>query len=363
MIRIGITQGDINGIGYEIILKTFEAEEMLELCTPVIYGSPKVATYHRKSIGSNTNFIVRNNIDEIQDKSVNMVNCFGEEEIKVDYGKATPEAEQAALTSLNCAIADMKAGKIDVLVTAPLNFTSPADTGAATQTEHIQKLTAEGKKPLTIMMAGNLRIALATENMPLSQVAPAVTKDTLTEKLVILQNTLKRDFYIDNPRIAVMALNPKNGENEFAGTEEKEIIAPTLADLFNHGVRCFGPYAADYLFSDDNYKHFDAILAMYYDQGLTPFRTLAQNEGVCYTAGLPVVTTSPAHGIAYDIAGKGEASEAGFRNAIYAAIDATRNRQRYDSAHAHPLRRQYYEKRDDSDKLKLDQTTDDETTL
>jgi len=362
MIRIGITQGDINGIGYEIILKTFEAEEMLELCTPVIYGSPKVATYHRKAIDSSTNFIVRNNIDEIQDRSINMINCFGEEEIKVDLGKATPEAEKAALTALDCALQDLKAGKTDVLVTAPFSLSAPTAGGAATQAEHIRQQTAEGKKSLTIMMAGTLRVALATENLPLSQVAPAITKDMLTEKLVILQNTLKRDFYIDNPRIAVMALNPKNGENEFAGTEEKEIIAPTLEELFKHGVRCFGPYAADYLFSDDNYKHFDAILAMYHDQGFTPFKALAQDEGINYTAGLPVIATAPAHGIAYDIAGKGEASEAGFRNAIYAAIDAVRNRQRYDSSHARPLRRQYYEKRDDSDKLKLDQA-DEDTTL
>ena len=356
MIRIGIPQGDINGIGYEIILKTFETEEMLELCTPVIYGSPKIATYHKKTIGSNTNFVVRNTPDEIQDRSLNMVNCFGEEEIKVEYGKATPEAEQAALTALDRAIEDLKAGQIDVMVTAPL----PSASRIAD--EHIRQLAPPNRNGLTIMIANNLRIALATDSLPISQVASAITKDTLTEKLVILQNTLKRDFCIDNPRIAVLALNPKNGENDFAGSEEKEIIAPTLAELFSHGVRCFGPYAAEYLFSDKNYQHFDAILAMYHDQGITLFNALSQDEGVNYMAGLPVVVASPAHGSAYDIAGKGEASETAFRNALYTAIDAVRNRQRYDSSHAHPLRRQYYEKRDDSDKLKLDQADDEGTT-
>jgi 4-hydroxythreonine-4-phosphate dehydrogenase len=358
MIRVGISQGDINGIGYEIILKTFESEEMLEICTPVIYGSPKVATYHRKAINSQTNFVVRNSIEEVQDKSVNMVNCFGEEEIKVEYGTPTPVSEKAALISLDHAIDDLKEGKIDVLVTAPFNLTNLAE---ATQSEYIQKKTTEDKNSLTIMMAGSLRIALATENLPINQVSATITKELLTEKLVILQNTLKRDFYIDNPRIAVLALNPRNGENEFTGTEEKEILKPTLEELFNQGVRCFGPYAADYIFGENNYKHFDAILAMYHDQGYTPFKALTQDEGVNYTAGLPIVTTSPAHGNAYDIAGKGDASECAFRNAIYTAIDAIRNRRRYDSTHAHPLRRQYYEKRDDSDKLKLDQDTEDTT--
>lgn len=362
MIRVGISQGDINGIGYEIILKTFESEEMLEICTPVIYGSPKVATYHRKAINSQTNFVVRNSVEEVQDKSVNMVNCFGEEEIKVEYGTSTPESENAALVSIDHAIDDLKEGKIDVLVMAPFNFANSEGSSTVTQTEYIQKKTAESGNSLAIMMAGSLRIALATENLPINKVSAAITKELLTEKLVILQNTLKRDFYIDNPRIAVLALNPRNGDNEFMGTEEKEIIKPTLEELFNQGVRCFGPYAADYIFSESNYKQFDAILAMYHDQGYTPFKALTQDEGINYTAGLPIVTTSPAHGSAYDIAGKGEASECSFRNAIYTAIDAIRNRRRYDSTHAHPLRRQYYEKRDDSDKLKLDQDTE-ETTL
>ena len=361
MIRIGITHGDINGIGYELILKTFETEEMLSLCTPVIYGSPKVATYHRKAISSQTNFNVRASIDEVQDKTVNMVNCFGEEELKIEYGKATPEAETAALTALDRALEDLQAGKLDVLVTAPFSLSASTAQGAATQAEYIRQKVAADKKSLTMMMAEPLRIALATENLPISNVAPAITRDTIIEKMVTLQNTLKRDLYIDNPRIAVLALNPKNESGEFAGTEEAEIITPALEELFSHGVRCFGPYAADYIFSDENYKHFDAILAMYHDQGFTPFKALAQDQGIIYTAGLPIVATAPAQGTAYELAGKGESSETAFRNAIYAAIDAVRNRRRYDASHAHPLRRQYYEKRDDSDKLKLDQAKEDTT--
>ena len=353
MIRIGITQGDINGIGYEIILKTFETDTMLDICTPVIYGSPKVAAYHRKAIDSPTNFVVRESINDVHDGGVNMINCFGEEEIKVEFGTATPEAENAAITALNRAIEDLKTEKIDVLVTAPFSFSQ--QKGIATQTDYITQKIAADKHPLSIMVAGTLRIAFITDNLPISQVSKAITKDLFIERMITLQNTLKRDFYLDNPRIAVLALNPKDTENEFAGTEEKEIIQPAMEELFNHGVRCFGPYPADYIFSDDNYKRFDAIMAMYHDQGITPFKALEKGEGIHYTAGLPIVLTSPAHSNGYEIAGKGVASEISFRHAIYAAIDALRNRRRYDSSHAHTLRKQYYEKRDDSDKLKLDE--------
>lgn len=359
MIRIGITHGDINGVGYEIILKAFEAEEMLDICTPVIYGSPKAAAYHRKAINSPTNFVVRESINDVADKCLNMINCFGEEELKIEYGIVTQEAEQAALIALDRAMEDLSVGKIDVLVCAPFSFTTSAE--GYTQTEYIQKKVAEDKRPLTIMMAGTLRIAFVTDNLPISKVSAAITKDNFIERMITLQNTLKRDFYLDNPRIAVLALNPKDKENEFTGTEEREIIKPAMEELFNHGVRCFGPYPADYIFGDENYKRFDAIMAMYHDQGITPFRTLEQGEGVNYVAGLPIIVTTPSHGASYEIAGKGEASEVSFRHAIYAAIDALRNRRRYDSSHAHTLKKQFFEKRDDSDKLKLDQDTEDVT--
>lgn len=354
MIKVGISHGDINGIGYEVILKTFEAEGMLEICTPVIYGSPKVATFHRKAINSPLNFVVRESIDEVESGCVNILNCFGEVEVKVDFGVPTEEAGKAAFISLKRAIEDLNEGKIDVLVTAPINkqtiqcdsFQFPGHT------EFLEQETGNGEKALMILMTESIKVALVTTHLPISKVASAITKEAIAEKLQILNNTLKRDFAIDNPRIAVLSLNPHCGDHGLLGSEEEEIIIPTIQEQFNEGIRCFGPYAADGFFGSGNFKNFDAILSMYHDQGLAPFKALAMDEGVNYTAGLPVVRTSPAHGTAYDIAGKNEANEASFRQAIYTAIDVFRNRSRYDSAHAHPLRRQYYEKRDDSDKLK-----------
>lgn len=358
MIKVGISHGDINGIGYEVILKTFETEEILDICTPVIYGSPKVATFHRKATNNQTNFIVRNDMEEVKDKSVNMINCFGEDEIKICLGTATADKDEVAIKALDNAIADIKEGKIDVLVTAPCTFTTSKEVS---QTLYISKQTEAASAPLVIMIAEGIRIASATENISINRVANEITKDLLTERIQLLNTTLQRDFCIEKPRIAVVALNPKDGEGEFAGTEETNIIEPTVKELFDSGILCFGPYSADYIFSNDNYSHFDAILTMYYDQAVAPFKALAYNEGTKYIAGLPIVVTAPAHDASYEIAGKGIASENAMRNAIYSAIDAYRNRKKYYEIHANPLRKQYYEKRDDSDKLKLDQVTDEET--
>lgn len=360
-IRVGITHGDINGVGYEIILKTFENPEMLELCTPIVYGSPKTATYHRKAFECATNFVVKNNARDADDNMLNVVNCFGEEEIKIDFGQSTPEAGRAALISLERALADYQKGLIDVLVTAPINKNNIQGEGFhfPGHTEYIESKVGEGNKSLMILMNDSLRVALATTHLPLSQVAEAIRKDVIEEKIRILNQSLKRDFRIDNPRIAVLALNPHCGDGGLIGTEEQTMIIPTIEQLFAEGIRCFGPYAADGFFGSGNYAHFDAVLAMYHDQGLAPFKALAMDSGVNYTAGLPIVRTSPDHGTAYDIAGKGVAREDSFRAAIYTAIDVVRNRRIFDEAHAHPLRRQYYEKKDDSDKLKLDQVTDE----
>lgn len=359
MIKVGISHGDINGVGYEVILKTFETEEMLEICTPVIYGSPKVATFHRKAIDNQTNFIVRDSIEEVRDKSVNMINCFGEDEVKVCFGVATADKDEVARKALDSAIADVKAGHIDVLVAAPCTFAE--NENGSNQVSYIKQLTETTATPLTIMIADGIRIASATESMPLEKVSDAVTKDLLQEKIQMLHDTLQRDFCIEKPRIAVVALNPKDGEGEFAGSHEKEIIEPLVKELFDNGKLCFGPYSADYIFSNGNYSRFDAILTMYHDQAVAPFKALTGGDGTKYVAGLPLVVTSPAHDAAYDIAGKGIASECAMRNAIYSAIDAFRNRRQYERIHANPLRKQYYEKRDDSDKLKLDQVNEEET--
>ena len=329
-IRVGITHGDINGVGYEVILKTFSDPTMLELCTPIIYGSPKVAAYHRKAMDIQTNFSIVNSADDAQPDKLSIVNCT-EDELKVELSKPTPEAGKAALDALERALQDYREGMIDVLVTAPINkhtiqsesFHFPGHT------EYIEERVGEGQKALMILLKNDFH------------------------------RSLKEDFGIDSPRIAVFSLNPHAGDEGLIGTEESDIIIPAMKEMVAKGIQCFGPYPADGFMGSGNYTHFDGILAMYHDQGLAPFKALAMDEGVNYTAGLPIVRTSPAHGTAYDIAGQGVALEDSFRQAIYVAMDVFRNRVVEKEIHAHPLRKQYYEKRDDSDKLKLD-TIDDE---
>ena len=354
-IRIGITQGDINGVGYEVILKTFADPMMLELCTPVIYGSPKVAAYHRKSLDLSTNFSIVNSASEVAPDRLSVVNCT-DDEVKVEFSKADASAGKAALDALERAVEEYKAGLIDVLVTAPINkhtmhsyqFDFPGHT------EYIEQRLGNGDKALMILMKGDFRVALVTGHIPVSQIASTLTQELIKEKLAIFDRSLKQDFGISAPRIAVFSLNPHAGDGGLLGTEEEEIIIPAMKEMAAKGILCFGPYPADGFMGSSNFTHFDGILAMYHDQGLAPFKALAMDEGVNFTAGLPVVRTSPAHGTAYDIAGKGIASEDSFRQAVYVAIDVFRNRQREKAARANPLRKQYYEKRDDSDKLKLD---------
>lgn len=354
-IRIGITHGDINGVGYEVILKTFSDPLMLDLCTSVIYGSPKVAAYHRKAMDLATNFSIITSATEAAHGRLSVLNCT-DDEVKVEFSKADPGAGKAALDALERAVEDYKAGLIDALVTAPINkhtihseqFDFPGHT------EYIEQRLGNGDKALMILMKGDFRVALVTGHIPVSQIAPTLTKDLIKEKLAIFNRSLKQDFGISAPRIAVFSLNPHAGDGGLLGTEEEEIIIPALKEMAAQGVLCYGPYPADGFMGSGNFTRFDGILAMYHDQGLAPFKALAMDEGVNFTAGLPVVRTSPAHGTAYDIAGKGMASEDSFRQAVYVAIDVFRNRQRDKEAHANPLRKQYYEKRDDSDKLKLD---------
>ena len=352
-IRVGITHGDINGIGYEVILKAFSDATMLDLCTPIVYGSPKVATFHRKSMDVQTNFCIISTAEGALDNKLNILNCT-EDELKVELSKSTPEAGKAALDALERALQDYKDGLIDVLVTAPINkhniqsdsFHFPGHT------EYIEERVGEGEKALMILLKDDFRVALVTGHLPIREVADAVTKELIMEKLSIFHRSLKEDFGIDAPRIAVFSLNPHAGDNGVIGTEESEVIVPAIQEMVAKGVQCFGPYPADGFMGSGNYCHFDGILAMYHDQGLAPFKAMAMDEGVNYTAGLPVVRTSPAHGTAYDIAGQGIASESSFRQAIYTALDVFRNRQIEREIHARPLRKQYYEKRDDSDFLK-----------
>ncbi|BEG99296.1 4-hydroxythreonine-4-phosphate dehydrogenase PdxA [Bacteroides sedimenti] len=359
-IRIGITQGDINGVGYEVILKTFSDPAMLELCTPIIYGSPKVAAYHRKALDLPANFTIVNSAAEAPHNKLSVVNCT-DDEIKVEFAKATPESGKAAFEALEKAAEEYKAGLIDAIVTAPINkntiqsenFSFPGHT------EYLEDKLGDGNKSLMILMKDDLRVALVTGHIPVADIARSITKEKIMEKLEIFNHSLKQDFRIDSPRIAVLALNPHAGDNGLIGKEEEEIIIPAIKEMSEKGVQCFGPYPADGFMGAGTFIHFDGVLAMYHDQGLAPFKSIAMDEGVNFTAGLPIIRTSPAHGTAYDIAGQGIASEDSFRQAVYIAIDVYRNRRFEKEIRVNPLRKQYYEKRDDSDKLKLD-TIDDE---
>ena len=355
-IRVAITHGDTNGIGYEVIFKAFEDPMMLELCTPIIYGSPRAAAYHRKALEMELNVNIINTAEEAEEGKLNLLTTF-EEEVKIELGKPSPEAGTAALTALERAMADFKENQYDVLVTAPINKNNiQSDTFRfCGHTEYIEEKVGDGAKSLMILMSGNLRVALVTTHLAVKDIAAAITTEKIVEKATILHNSLKRDFRITNPRIAVLSLNPHVGDNGLLGTEEQEMIIPAINILEENNIQAFGPYAADGFFGSGAYTKFDAVLAMYHDQGLAPFKALASESGVNYTAGLPIVRTSPDHGTAYDIAGKNMADHNSLRHAIYTAIDVYRNRSNYDVATANPLKKLYHERREDGDKARFAQ--------
>ena len=353
-IRVAITQGDTNGIGYEVILKALEDPMMLELCTPIIYGSPKIAAYHRKAMDLQTPFTIIDKAEEATSGRVNLITTF-DDEVKVEFGQPTAEAGEAALKALDKAMTDFRAELYDVLVTAPINkntIQSPLFHFCG-HTEYIEQSVGEGKKALMILASDQLRVALVTTHLPIKDVPQAITKEAIIEKAQIFHESLKRDFRVQNPRIAVLSLNPHAGDDGLIGKEEQEVIIPAINELSDNGIQAFGPYAADGFFGSGNYIKFDGVLAMYHDQGLAPFKTLAQESGVNFTAGLPIIRTSPDHGTAFDIAGKGIADEQSMRNAIYAAIDTYRNRKNYEDPMANPLPKLYHEKRDDSEKARF----------
>ena len=355
LIRVAITHGDTNGIGYEVILKAFEAPEMLELCIPIIYGSPKAAAYHRNLLNIQTNFSIIDKAEDAKPGKLNMLATF-DEEVKVEMGQPSKEAGAAALKALEKAMEDYEEGLFDVLVTAPINKNNiqSEQFNFCGHTEYIEsKVGDDEHKALMILMNDRLRVALATTHLPIKDVSGTISKELIVEKTKILHQSLKRDFFIPNPRIAILALNPHAGDSGVLGTEEQEIIIPAINELEEAGIQAFGPYAADGFFGSGTYSKFDAILAMYHDQGLAPFKTIAIEDGVNYTAGLPIVRTSPDHGTAYDIAGKNMADESSLRHAIYTAIDIFRNRINYDEPLANPLKKLYHEKRDDSEKVRF----------
>lgn len=356
MIKVGITHGDLNGIGYEVILKTFGDIRMAEMCIPVIYGSSKVAAFHRKTMDLQpVSFNQINSPTEAVLNKVNIINCI-DEDVRVELGQSTEAAGNAAFVALERACADLQDGLIDVLVTAPINKHNIQrdDFHFPGHTEYLeQKFGANGEKSLMILAQDNLRVALVTGHLPLAKVSETLTQEKITDTILLFESSLKRDFRVDKPRIAVLSLNPHAGENGLLGSEENDIIIPALKELQEKNILCFGPYAADGFFGSGDFAHFDGILAMYHDQGLAPFKTIAMEEGVNFTAGLPIIRTSPAHGTAYDIAGKNEASEESFRQAIYMAIDTFSNRKEYDLAYVNPLRKLYVERGGDNEVLDL----------
>lgn len=327
-IKVGITHGDINGVGYEIILKVLADNRMLELCTPVVYGSAKIAAFYRKALEMpNVPFNQIADAAEARAGVNNIINVVGED-TRIEPGVSSDVAGQAAFAALERAVSDLRAGTIDVLVTAPINkaniqsetFTFPGHT------EYLEASFGEPGQALMILCNDTMRVALVTTHLPLSKVPEAITKEAVLAKLTAFSASLRRDFGINNPRIAVLSLNPHAGENGLLGSEEIEHIIPAIADAKERRIMAFGPYAADGFFGSGRFVKFDGILAMYHDQGLAPFKALAMDNGINFTAGLPVVRTSPDHGTGYDITGRGEASEESLRQAIYAAIDIFRLR-------------------------------------
>ncbi len=341
-IRVGITHGDTNGIGYEVILKLLEDQRLADLCTITVYGSAKAASFYRKAMELPQ--IQLNKVDsasQARDGVFNIVNVVGED-LKIDPGMESEAAGAAALAALDAACADLKEGAIDVLVTAPINKHSIQSSSFSFpgHTEYLEasfSTPEEPHKALMILCADSLRVALVTAHLPLTKVAETITKELVLDKIMQFNSSLKRDFGIHAPRIAVLSLNPHAGENGLLGSEEGEIITPAIAEARAARVMAFGPYPADGFFGSGHFAAFDGVLAMYHDQGLTPFKTIAMDSGVNFTAGLPYVRTSPDHGTGYDIAGKGVASPDSLRNALYAAIDIFRNRERHDDAYRSPL--------------------------
>jgi 4-hydroxythreonine-4-phosphate dehydrogenase len=364
--RIGITHGDVNGISYEIILKALSDPRLTELFTPVIYGSSKVASYHKKALDTgNIHFNLVRSAEQAEPGKVNMVNIYSGE-IKIDLGQPTRIAGEVAYLALESATADLGGGHLQALVTAPISkqniqsskFPFPGHT------EYLAKKFGVDDS-LMLMVNNDFRIGVITGHIPLREVPAAISKELILHKLWIFNRSLVRDFGIRKPRIAVLGLNPHAGDQGVLGEEEQQVVVPAIKTAFDEGILAFGPYPADGFFGSASFRDFDGILAMYHDQGLIPFKALSFKSGVNFTAGLPVVRTSPAHGTAYDIAGKNLASPDAFREAIYLAIDVVRNRAVYDEYSADPLRSSVLEEDSDADRNALRDLSDnhDESDL
>lgn len=336
---IGISQGDINGIGLEVIIKTFSDPVMLEICTPVLFSSNKTLSFHRKAISAeHFNYNMISGLDNIPARKFNLYTCYNED-VAVELGKETPNGGLYAVKSFQTACEALERGKIEALVTAPINKhnTHSESFPYAGHTSYLDERFGKGNS-LMMLISGDLRVALVTEHIPVSEVAAALTTERISKKLAVLNKTLKEDFSIQKPRIAVLGLNPHAGDGGTLGKEEETVIMPAIKKAQQDNMMVYGPYPADGFFGNMAFKKFDAVLAMYHDQGLIPFKYMAFETGVNYTAGLPVIRTSPDHGTAYDIAGKNKASEESFRHAVYMACDLARTRREYKRLTSNPLR-------------------------
>jgi len=341
IIKVGITIGDINSIGLEVIIKTLNDSNVYANSIPIIYGNAKAISFHKKALDQNEfNYLTIKDATEAIPKKINLVNCW-EEEVNIVLGEKNANGGKYALKSLEAAVADLKSNRIDVLVTAPINKDCVREAGFEFpgHTEYLAHIS-ESKDVLMLMVAGDLRVGVVTGHVPLKEVPALITKERIENKLRLLLATLRKDFMISKPRIAVLGLNPHAGDRGTLGNEEIDIIIPVIQKFREEGELIFGAYSADGFFGSSNLKNFDAILSMYHDQGLTGFKSISFDEGVNFTAGLPIVRTSPDHGTAYDIAGKDKASPNSFRNAYYLALDVYEKRVNFKKLQEGALQKQ-----------------------
>lgn len=328
-IRVGISIGDYNGIGPEIIMKALKDKAITDFFTPIIFGSGKLFTYQKNIFKLNHNFNYITEVAQAQNDKINMLNLW-KDNVDVDLGKPTEESTKMAIESLEAATTALMNGEVDVLVTAPINKEEMLKQGFA-HAGHTGYLEEKfEKKGLMFLVTEDLKVAVSTHHIPLAQVAENISKEKIKKQIKMLNQCLIEDFQIERPKIAVLGLNPHSGDGGAIGKEEIEIIEPAIRELFDNGILAFGPFPADSFFQPSKYRNFDAVLAMYHDQGLAPFKTLAYEEGVNYTAGLPFIRTSPDHGVAYDIAGQNIADEQSFSEAIFTAVKIFKNRQEYN---------------------------------
>ncbi len=337
---IGISCGDLNGIGTELIIKTFSDNRILEHCTPVIFASNKLINFYRKSIPEvNFNYQSTREFNRLNNKQVNLFSCW-EEEVVISPGQLTEAGGRYAVLSLQTAVAALKQKQIDGLVTAPIHKKNiqAADFNFTGHTPYLKSIF--GVNDVAMMLfAGNFRVALLTEHIPVADITKYITKENILSKLNVIHRSLQRDFGIDKPRIAILGLNPHAGDEGLIGNEEETIIRPAIKEAKNNNMLVIGPYSADAFFARRSFEKFDAVLAMYHDQGLIPFKALAAGEGVNYTAGLPEVRTSPDHGVAFDIAGKDKADPSSFITAIFECIDIINRRREYEENRKNPLKK------------------------